>query len=76
MRTGLIVLAFAAFAATGCATDPQTARELQCAGGVLGGAAVGGLLGNQIGGGSGQQLATAAGAGLGAAVGTQIPACH
>jgi outer membrane lipoprotein SlyB len=76
MKTGLIVLAVAALAASGCTTDPQTQRELQCAGGVLGGAAVGGLLGNQIGGGSGRQLATAAGAGLGAAAGTQLPACR
>jgi uncharacterized protein YcfJ len=75
MKTGLILLAAAAFAAAGCTADPQLNRELQCAGGVFGGAAVGGLLGNQIGGGSGQQLATAAGAGLGAAAGTQLPAC-
>jgi outer membrane lipoprotein SlyB len=75
MKTGLIVLAVAALAATGCTGNPQTNRELQCAGGVLGGAAVGGLLGNQIGGGSGRRLATAAGAGVGAAVGTQLPAC-
>ena len=55
--------------------NPQTNRELQCAGGVLGGAAVGGLLGNQIGGGTGKRVATAVGAGAGAAVGTQNPAC-
>ena len=76
MRTGLILLAAAALAATGCTNDPQLNRELQCAGGVFGGAAVGGLLGNQIGGGSGRQLATAAGAGIGAGVGTQLPACQ
>jgi len=76
MRTGLILLAAAAFAATGCTSDPQLNRELQCAGGVFGGAAVGGLLGNQIGGGTGRQLATAAGAGIGAGVGTQLPACQ
>ena len=59
----------------GCTANPQTNRELQCAGGVLGGAALGGLLGNQIGGGTGKQIATAVGAGAGAAVGTQNPAC-
>ena len=75
MRKGLILLAFAAVAASGC-TDPQTQREVQCAGGVLGGAAVGGLLGNQIGGGTGRQIATAVGAGAGAAVATQNPACQ
>ncbi|HRO12425.1 glycine zipper 2TM domain-containing protein [Amaricoccus sp.] len=75
MRATLVLLALAAFAAAGCTQNPQTNRELQCAGGVLGGAAVGGLLGNQIGGGSGKQIATAVGAGTGAAIGTQNPAC-
>jgi uncharacterized protein YcfJ len=75
MNKGLLVLAFAAIAASACTTNPQTNQELKCAGGVLGGAAVGGLLGNQIGGGTGKQLATAAGAGVGAAAGTQLPAC-
>ena len=75
MKTTLILLALAAVAASGCTQNPQTNRELQCAGGVLGGAAVGGLLGNQIGGGTGKQVATAVGAGAGAAVGTQNPAC-
>jgi uncharacterized protein YcfJ len=69
------VLAAVALAGSGCTNNPQTNRELQCAGGVLGGAALGGLIGNQIGGGSGKQLATAAGAGLGAAAGTQTQAC-
>ena len=54
MKTTLILLALAAVAAAGCTSNPQTNRELQCAGGVLGGAAVGGLLGNQIGGGTRQ----------------------
>ena len=76
MKTGLIVLAVAALAAAGCTGNPQTNRELQCAGGVLGGAALGGLLGNQIGGGTGRQIATAVGAGAGAAAGTQLPACR
>jgi len=75
MKTGVILLALAALAATGCTSNPQTNRELQCAGGVLGGAAVGGLLGNQIGGGTGKRIATAVGAGAGAAAGTQMPAC-
>jgi outer membrane lipoprotein SlyB len=75
MKTGVILLALAALAATGCTSNPQTNRELQCAGGVLGGAAVGGLLGNQIGGGTGKRIATAVGAGAGAAAGTQLPAC-
>lgn len=76
MKRVVVLLAFAALAAAGCTSNPQTNRELQCAGGVLGGAAVGGLLGNQIGGGSGKQIATAVGAGAGAAVGTQAPACR
>jgi uncharacterized protein YcfJ len=75
MKTGVVLLALAAVAAAGCTSNPQTNRELQCAGGVLGGAAVGGLLGNQIGGGTGKRVATAVGAGAGAAVGTQMPAC-
>ena len=75
MRTGLILLSAATLAATGCTSDPQLNRELQCAGGVLGGAAVGGLLGNQIGGGTRKRVATEVGAGAGAAVGTQNPAC-
>lgn len=76
MKTTLILLSLAAVAVTaGCTQNPQTNRELQCAGGVLGGAAIGGLLGNQVGGGSGKQIATAVGAGAGAAAGTQNPAC-
>jgi outer membrane lipoprotein SlyB len=75
MKRVLILIALTGFAAAGCTSNPQTNRELQCAGGVLGGAAVGGLLGNQIGGGTGKQIATAVGAGAGAAVGTQNPAC-
>lgn len=76
MTRAFAFAALVAVAATaGCTQNPQTNRELQCAGGVLGGAAVGGLLGNQIGGGHGKQIATAVGAGAGAAVGTQNPAC-
>jgi uncharacterized protein YcfJ len=76
MKQGLIILAFAVSAIAGCTSNPQTNREIQCAGGVVGGAALGGLIGNQIGGGTGKDLATAAGAGLGAAAGTQAPACQ
>jgi outer membrane lipoprotein SlyB len=76
MKKALLVLSLAALTVgAGCTSNPQTNRELQCAGGVLGGAAIGGLLGNQIGGGTGKQVATAVGAGAGAAVGTQAPAC-
>ena len=74
MKKALVLVALVAAAATaGCTSNPQTNRELQCAGGVLGGAAVGGLLGNQIGGGTGKQVATAVGAGAGAAVGHPEP---
>jgi uncharacterized protein YcfJ len=71
----VVILLATALAVAGCA-DPETQRQAQCAGGVLGGAAIGGLLGNQIGGGTGKQIATAVGAGAGAAVGTQNPACQ
>ena len=79
MKKNTLVIAMAFAAATGlaaCTNDPQTNRDIDCAGGVLGGAAVGGLLGNQIGGGSGRAVATAVGAGAGAAVGTQRAACQ
>ena len=76
MKKAVVLLALGvALATAGCTSNPQTNRELKCAGGVVGGAALGGLIGNQIGGGSGKQLATAAGAGLGAAAGTQTNAC-
>ncbi len=76
MKKGLILAALAAvLVASGC-NDPQQQRQAQCAGGVLGGAAIGGILGNQIGGGTGKQVATAVGAGAGAAAGTQLPACR
>ena len=71
-----LILATLALAAAGCTNNPQTNREVQCAGGVLGGAAIGGILGNQIGGGTGKQVATAVGAGAGAAAGTRLPACQ
>jgi outer membrane lipoprotein SlyB len=77
MKNAFVIVALVAAAATaGCTQNPQTNRELQCAGGVLGGAAVGGILGNQVGGGTGKQIATAVGAGAGAAAGTQLPACR
>ncbi|WP_170382195.1 glycine zipper 2TM domain-containing protein [Ruegeria atlantica] len=55
-------------AACGAPTTPTQAQaqsDARCAAGILGGAALGGVLGNQIGAGSGKTLATAAGAGLG-----------
>ena len=74
MKTGLILLALAVRAGgRRLHQQPADQPELQCAGGVLGGAAVGGLLGNQIGGGTGKQIATAVGAGAGAAVGHAEP---
>jgi uncharacterized protein YcfJ len=76
-QTLVITLAFAAATTlAACTSDPQTNRDINCAGGVLGGAAVGGLLGNQVGGGSGRAIATAVGAGAGAAVGTQREVCR
>ena len=75
MKRVVVLLAFAALVGAGCSSNPQTNKELKCAGGVLGGAAIGGILGNQIGGGTGKQVATAVGAGAGAAVGTQAAAC-
>lgn len=59
-----------------CSSNPQANRQLECGAGIIGGAAVGGLLGNQVGKGSGKDLATGVGAGAGAAVGTQLPACQ
>ena len=70
----ILCLAFAALAACDPSQSYQT-RQLSCAGGVLGGAAAGGILGNQVGSGSGQDIATAVGAGLGALAGTQNPNC-
>lgn len=76
-HTYIATLAFAAATAlAACTSDPQTNRDIDCAAGVLGGAAVGGVLGNQIGSGSGQRIATAVGAGAGAAAGTQRAACR
>lgn len=75
MKKALIMAALG-LAVAGCSADPQTRRELECGAGVLGGAAVGGILGNQIGGGQGKAIATGVGAGAGAAVGTQLPACQ
>ena len=54
-------------AACGAPTTPtqaQAQNDARCAAGILGGAALGGVLGNQVGSGTGQTLATAAGAGL------------
>ncbi len=76
MKTGLVLVATAAFVISGCTTDYQTQRQIECGAGVLGGAAVGGILGNQVGGGTGKRVATAVGAGAGAAAGTRLPACR
>ena len=76
MKTAYLLLALAAMAgASACTNNPQTNKELQCAGGVLGGAALGGLIGNQFGAGKGKSAMTAVGAGAGAAAGTQTNAC-
>lgn len=76
MKKTFILLGFAALAVSACTADPQTNRNIECGAGVLGGAAVGGILGNQVGGGTGKQVATAVGAGAGAAAGTRLPACR
>lgn len=76
MKTTLAALGFAVLAVSACTNDPQLNRDIECGAGVLGGAAVGGILGNQVGGGTGKQVATAVGAGAGAAAGTQLPACR
>lgn len=77
VKTKLLLIAGLALATGACTTgNYRTDRQVACAGGVLGGAAIGGLLGNQIGGGSGKSVATAVGAGVGAAAGTRAPACR
>jgi outer membrane lipoprotein SlyB len=53
-----------------------SARNINCGAGVLGGAAVGGILGNQIGGGKGQDIATAAGATVGGMLGASRAECQ
>jgi uncharacterized protein YcfJ len=73
-QSAALILPFLALSACAPAETYQ-GRQLSCAGGVLGGAAVGGLLGNQVGGGTGQDIATAVGAGLGALAGTQNSNC-
>jgi uncharacterized protein YcfJ len=72
MIRSMALVAVASLAVAGCAGN----REIQCAGQVFGGAAIGGLLGNQVGSGKGKTAATAIGAGAGAAVGTQVGACQ
>jgi outer membrane lipoprotein SlyB len=54
----------------------STGRNINCGAGVIGGAAVGGILGNQIGKGKGQDVATAAGATVGAALGATRAECQ
>ncbi|MEX0307679.1 MAG: glycine zipper 2TM domain-containing protein [Ruegeria sp.] len=58
-------LLLAACGAPTTATQAQVQHDARCAAGVLGGAALGGVVGNRFGGGSGKALATATGAGLG-----------
>lgn len=53
-----------------------TAKNINCGAGVIGGAAVGGILGNQIGKGKGQDVATAAGATIGAVLGSGRDECQ
>ncbi|MEM8570077.1 MAG: glycine zipper 2TM domain-containing protein [Pseudomonadota bacterium] len=76
MKTTVAALGLTLMAVSACSNDPQLNRDIECGAGVIGGAAVGGILGNQIGGGTGQSIATAVGAGAGAAAGTQLPACQ
>ena len=76
MIRSMALVAVASLAVAGCAGNPETNREIQCAGQVFGGAAIGGLLGNQVGSGKGKTAATAIGAGAGAAFGTQVGACQ
>ncbi len=63
LLVGTLVLA--ACGAPTTATQAQVQHDARCAAGVLGGAALGGVVGNRFGGGTGKTLATAAGAGLG-----------
>ncbi|WP_424933636.1 glycine zipper 2TM domain-containing protein [Amaricoccus macauensis] len=76
MKRTIAALGLVIVGAAACTNNPQTNRDIECGAGVLGGAAVGGILGNQIGGGTGQDIATAVGAGAGAAAGTRLPACQ
>jgi len=75
MRTAFIFGA-ATLVLAACTNNPQTNKELRCAGEVLGAATVGGVLGNQVGGGTGKSIAAAAGAGAGAAIATQSADCQ
>ncbi len=71
MNKALITCALATsllLAACGAPTTPtqaQVQQDARCAAGILGGAALGGVVGNRFGGGTGKTLATAAGAGVG-----------
>ncbi|CUH41991.1 glycine zipper 2TM domain-containing protein [Ruegeria atlantica] len=53
-------------------TQAQIQHDARCAAGILGGAALGGVVGNRIGDGTGKTLATAAGAGLGMYAGQSV----
>ncbi|KIC47494.1 hypothetical protein RA28_00865 [Ruegeria sp. ANG-S4] len=67
---GTFVLA--ACGAPSTPTQAQVQHDARCAAGILGGAALGGVVGNRFGGGSGKTLATAAGAGLGMYAGQSV----
>lgn len=60
-----ISLLLAACGAPTTPTQAQVQHDARCAAGILGGAALGGVVGNRFGGGTGKTLATAAGAGVG-----------
>jgi uncharacterized protein YcfJ len=73
VKKTLLAAVVAAFGAVACSTgDPETDHELACAGGMLTGAVVGGLIGNQFGGGGGRAALTGLGAGAGAFAGNRL----
>lgn len=65
-------LGIAVVACIGLSACSTGNRDVDCAGAMLGGAALGGLAGNQLGGGSGKSATTAIGAGAGAVAGSQV----
>ncbi len=71
MKVLAIATAFGTAVALGGCTQPQSGVDANCAGAVLGGAAVGGIIGDQFGKGTGGNLMTAAGVAAGAAAGAQ-----
>ncbi|WP_109313371.1 glycine zipper 2TM domain-containing protein [Ruegeria sp. AU67] len=67
-----ISLFLAACGAPPTTTQAQIQHDARCAAGILGGAALGGMVGNRFGGGAGKTLATAAGAGVGMYAGQSV----